>query len=178
MASLLQDKDKIFNFVLMKKILYILPLLLLLSVYAKGQDTLRVQPPFMDTMDSTLINTSVFSLLSSTEGGDITVNQTAEVKGAFERYLAQQSAKKRNGYKVLVYSSNAQSARRVSAGIESSLRGAYPNLKVYRDYKAPYFMVHVGDFRNKSDAMKICYELSSEYKQAKVVKSVIGWYAF
>lgn len=162
----------------MKKILYILPLLLLLSVYAKGQDTLRVQPPFMDTMDSTLINTSVFSLLSSTEGGDITVNQTAEVKGAFERYLSLQSAKKRNGYKVLVYSSNAQSARRVSAGIESSLRGAYPNLKVYRDYKAPYFMVHVGDFRNKSDAMKICYELSSEYKQAKVVKSVIGWYAF
>lgn len=162
----------------MKKILYIFPLLLLLSVYAKGQDTLRVQPPFMDTMDSTLINTSVFSLLSSTEGGDITVNQTAEVKGAFERYLAQQSAKKRNGYKVLVYSSNAQSARRVSASVESSLKSAYPNLKVYRDYKAPYFMVHVGDFRNKSDAMKICYELSSEYKQAKVVKSVIGWYAF
>lgn len=162
----------------MKKILYILPLLLLVSLYAKGQDTLKVQPPFMDTMDSTLINTSVFNLLSHSSGGNITVNQTPEVKGAFERYLALQSAKKRNGYKVLVYSSNAQSARRVSASVESSLKSAYPNLKVYRDYKAPYFMVHVGDFRNKSDAMKICYELSSEYKQAKVVKSVIGWYAF
>lgn len=162
----------------MKKILYILPLLLLVSLYAKGQDTLKVQPPFMDTMDSTLINTSVFNLLSQSSGGNITVNQTPEVKEAFERYLALQSAKKRNGYKVLVYSSNAQSARRVSASVESSLKSAYPNLKVYRDYKAPYFMVHVGDFRNKSDAMKICYELSSEYKQAKVVKSVIGWYAF
>lgn len=162
----------------MKKILYILPLILMVSVYAKGQDTLKVQPPYMDTMDSTLINTSVFTLLSQSSGGNITVNQTPEVKGAFERYLSQQSAKKRNGYKVLVYSSNAQSARRVSASVESSLKSAYPNHKVYRDYKAPYFMVHIGDFRNKSDAMKICYDLSSEYKQAKVVKSAIGWYAF
>ena len=162
----------------MKNILCILALLIASAINLKAQDTTKVDLPYQGAVDSSLVNTSVFSLLSSNSGGSAVIDQTDAVKSSFERYVASRRGKKSYGYKILVYSSNSKEARNASSGIAGSLKSKYPHLNVYRSFKTPFFMVHVGDFRTKADAMKVLYELQSNYRQAKVIKSPIGWYAF
>ena len=153
----------------MRKILCILALVLASSFVTKAQDTTKVNVPYESAVDSSLINKSVFSLLSSASGGNAVIDQSDQVRSSFERYMASRSGKKSYGYKILVYASSS---------IAGALKSKYPHLNVYRSFKTPFFMVHIGDFRTKVDAMKIIYELSSTYRQAKVIKSPIGWYAF
>ena len=142
------------------------------------QDTIKAAAKYIPIIDSSMVRTSVFGLIERGEGG-VTLNQTSTVKSAFESYMHSQSSKKKSGYKILVYSSNAQQARGISDGIAKSLKSSYPHVKIYREYKAPYFTVHIGDFRNRSDCMKIYHELSERYRQAKIVKSSsIDWYVF
>jgi septal ring-binding cell division protein DamX len=162
----------------MRKILCILALVLASSFAMKAQDTTKVNVPYESAVDSSLINKSVFSLLSSASGGNAVIDQSDQVRSSFERYMASRSGKKSYGYKILVYSSNSKEARGASSSIAGALKSKYPHLNVYRSFKTPFFMVHIGDFRTKADAMKIIYELSSTYRQAKVIKSPIGWYAF
>ena len=162
----------------MKNILCILALLIASAINLKAQDTTKVDLPYQGAVDSSLVNTSVFSLLSSNSGGSAVIDQSDAVKSSFERYVASRRGKKSYGYKILVYSSNSKEARNASSGIAGSLKSKYPHLNVYRSFKTPFFMVHVGDFRTKADAMKVLYELQSNYRQAKVIKSPIGWYAF
>lgn len=160
----------------MKRIFLLAVFALAFSLNLGAQDTTAVKD--LSLVDSSLVNTSVFSLLSSEGGGRAVIDQTDQVRQAFDRYNASASSKKSYGYKILVYSSNGKNARGVSSGIAGSLKNTYPSLNVYRSYKAPFFMVHIGDFRTKSDAMKILHDISSTYRQAKVVRSAIGWYAF
>lgn len=162
----------------MNKLLCIVSIILASAVSLKAQDTSKVDIPYQGAVDSSLVNTSVFSLLSSSAGGSAVIDQSDAVRSSFERYIASRRGKKSYGYKILVYSSNSKEARGASSGIAGSLKSKYPKLNVYRSFKTPFFMVHVGDFRTKADAMKVLYELQSTYRQAKVIKSTIGWYAF
>ncbi len=149
----------------MEKITYVMAVMMFFSLSVYGQDT-------------TAVNNPVFSVLNADVQGNVSVEQSSDIKRAFDSYNASAAGNKKYGYKILVYSSNNKNARGASSSIASSLKSSYPQLNVYRSYQAPFFMVHVGDFRTKSDAMKILYELSPTHKQAKVVKSIIGWYAF
>lgn len=160
----------------MKRIFLLTVFVVAASLSLGAQDTTSVKNPGL--VDSSLVNTSVFSLLSSEGGGSAVIDQTDQVRQAFERYNASSSSKKSYGYKILVYSSNGKNAREASSGIAGTMKNTYPHLNVYRSYKAPFFMVHIGDFRTKSDAMKVLHDISSNYRQAKVVRSAIGWYAF
>ena len=160
----------------MKRIFLLAVFVMAVSVSLGAQDTTAVKD--LSLVDSSLVNTSVFSLLSSSGGGSAVIDQTDQIRQAFDRYNASVASKKSYGYKIMVYSSNSKDARGTSSGIAGSLKSKYPHLNVYRSYKAPFFMVQVGDFRTKSDAMKYLHDIQSSYQQAKVVKSVIGWYAF
>ncbi len=162
----------------MKRSLLIILIVLLPAAVLRAQDTTKTEAPYIGALDSSLINKSVFSVLSSASGGSAVIDQTPQTKTSFERYMASRSGKKANGFKILVYSSNSKEARGASSGIAGTLKSKYPHLNVYRSFKTPFFMVHVGDFRTKTDAMKVLYELQPTYKQAKVIKSTIGWYAF
>ena len=160
----------------MKRFLLLIVSVLAISAALRAQDSTAVKD--LSLVDSALVNTSVFSLLSSEGGGSAVIDQTDQVRQAFERYNSTASSKKSYGYKIIVYSSNGKNARGASSSIAGALKNSYPNLNVYRSYKAPFFMVHIGDFRTKSDAMKILHDISSSYRQAKIVRSTIGWYAF
>ncbi len=144
---------------------------------ASQNDTVSIMPAIEPAVDSSLVNLSVFTLLQADRGGKIVVNRTSSVNGKFESYISGNKERKNNGYRILVYSSNSQNARSVSQNIENALRNTYP-APVYRSYSAPFFTVHIGNFRTKADAMKLCNELLPTYPQAKIVRSVIDWYSF
>lgn len=161
---------------------------LLAPLFAHGQtitditltqerDSAAVLPVMPVLVDSSLINVSLFALLEGQGGGRIKVYQTPAVRNMFDSYISSNAERRKSGYRILVYSDNTQSARANSENIEKSLRATYP-MEVYRNYSAPFFTVHIGNFRTKADAMKLCNELIPVYPQAKIVRSAIDWHTF
>lgn len=136
-------------------------------------DTLSV--PLIPPVDSAMVGVSVFDLIKS---DNIVVHQDLTVKNAFDNYLQANQKRARNGYRIIVYSSNVQSARGESDAISAQFREAYPGLGVYRTYSNPFFKVTVGDFRTKTDALKLYNEILGRYPRAKIVKDKIDWYQF
>jgi len=145
-------------------------------------------------VDSSLVGVSVFDLLSRGsvadnrvenggsgrigQGGKVVLHQDSYLKTAFESYVKSNAERSKTGYRIMVFTSNAQIARGESESVVSQLNSMYPGLGVYRTYANPFFKVTVGDFRLKSDALKLYNEILGRYPRAKIVKDKINWCQF
>jgi len=154
----------------MKKILVILTLLLLPFPLLRAQeyrvDTLRTSP-----VDSSLVGRNILSVL----GAGVTVNQSASMRNAFDRYVANNASKKLTGYRIRVYFENGQNARNRSEAIARTISAAYPDMGVYRTFESPNFKVCVGDFRTKDEALKTYHALRATYPTAIILKETINY---
>ncbi|MDD4490006.1 MAG: SPOR domain-containing protein [Paludibacter sp.] len=69
-----------------------------------------------------------------------------------------------NGYRVQVFSSNAQrTAREEAFNLEQMLMGAYPDMNVYVSYNSPFWKVRIGDFHTLPEARKFSEELLNKF---------------
>jgi hypothetical protein len=57
-----------------------------------------------------------------------------------------------NGYRVQVYMSNTQQAKKEAMQIVEKMNEAFPEVAAYTKYKAPYWRVLVGDFQEQKEA--------------------------
>ena len=66
-----------------------------------------------------------------------------------------QSTQTTSGYRVQVFSSNAQRTAKADAfKIEKTLREEFPDLPVYLNYTSPFWKVRVGDFKTYKEAQE------------------------
>ena len=135
-----------------------------------GRDTLLNRKA---AVDSSLVGRDVFQFVK--EGGSVTINQSASVEAVFPEYLKRNAEKKKNGYRIRIFFDNKQSARAQSEEIEKLFAEQFPQYPVYRTYTNPYFKVAVGDFRSKSDAVKVLERIKREYPKAFIIKDVINY---
>jgi hypothetical protein len=72
------------------------------------------------------------------------------------------------GYRVQIYSSNAsRKAKETATQWKTDLETAFPNLKTYLVYQAPFWKVRVGDFTHYAEAVLFSKELTKAFpKQA------------
>ena len=134
------------------------------------QDTLLTKKV---ALDSSLVGRDVFQFVK--EGGSVTINQSASVEAVFPEYLKRNAEKKKNGYRIRIFFDNKQSARTQSEEIEKLFMEQFPQYPVYRTYTNPYFKVAVGDFRSKSDAVRVLEQIKREYPKAFIIKDVINY---
>ena len=113
-----------------------------------------------------------------TASGSPLILQSDGVTQAFKDFLEYKPSEKKIGYRILVYYDNDQKARNESKDVEDQLRSAFPNHRVYRSYASPYFIVYIGNFRTKADAMALYNDILLVYENAKIVKARISWYSF
>ncbi len=79
------------------------------------------------------------------------------------------------GYRIQIFSSSSKTARKKALQLISTFRLQYQGLNIepYLKYKDPNFKVRVGDFRTKSDAMKVLQDIQKRYYNAFIVVDVI-----
>ncbi len=135
-------------------------------------DSLVVRRPA--AVDSTLLGRSVFDLINSA-ATDVKINRSSLVDAAFVEYIGKNSERKLNGYRIRIFFDNKQTARTQSEEIEKSFMESFPQYPVYRTYSNPYFKVAVGDFRTKSDAVKVLQIIQSQFPKAFIIKDVINY---
>lgn len=160
----------------MKKnlIRYILPLFFAIFAYQGVYAQNAINEVENDSLE---VKIGIFDYLSAPDS-KIKINQSSNLKSDFENYIQARSKERKIGYRILVFYENDQQARVRSGEIETELKSAYPNFKVYRSYASPYFIVHIGNFRTKSDAIWLYNKLLPDYPNAKIVKARISWFNF
>ncbi len=124
-------------------------------------------------VDSALVGRNIFQYIQ--EGGNVAINQSGTVEAAFSVYLEKNAEKKKNGYRIRIYFDNKQTARSQSEEIEKLFSEQFPQYPVYRTYTNPYFKVAVGDFRTKSDAVRVLEIVRGQYPKAFIIKDIINY---
>ncbi len=125
----------------------------------------------------TIVRQDIFTILSQPGrgGSSFSIKQSPHITNAFYNYIENASKKRINGFRVRIFFDNKQDAREMSLNLENSFRELYPGIAVYRTYTNPYFKVTVGDFRTRSDAMRLLKQLESNYQSAFIVREHINF---
>jgi Sporulation related domain. len=129
-------------------------------------------------MDPALVGKSIFTILPSSGkdgAASVTVNQSQSLIKAFNSRVAANGSRKLYGYRVRIFSDNKQNARGASEAALARFKGMYPGLSAYRTYTNPFFKVTVGDFRTKSEAMKLLQQLKGSFPTAFIVSETINY---
>lgn len=140
----------------------------------------QVQPPVQDSVtvqmpplaDSSLVGKTVFQYMAES-AGNVELQQPAAMSQAYRKYIRNNEARKRNGYRIRLFFDNKQTARMESEELEKAFKEQFPLIPTYRSYTNPFFKVVVGDYRTKSDAMRELGKILPFYPQAIVVKESI-----
>jgi len=130
----------------------------------------------VSAVDTTLAGRDVFMLMPSKSAGDkadVRINQTSAVEDAVRRQISSNGEREMNGYRVRIFFDNRQTARVESEETLKRFESLYHDVAAYRTYANPYFKVTVGDFRTKSEAMRLLERIRNEFPSAFVVRENI-----
>ncbi len=128
-------------------------------------------------MDSTLVGENIFNLLSrhGGSGSKVSVRQSQRILDAFESYVAANSSRTLNGFRVRIFNDNRQTSRNDSETALERFKEMFPGVSAYRTYSNPFFRVTVGDFRTKSEAMQLLQQVKGTFPTAFIVKETISY---
>jgi len=134
-------------------------------------------PASAQVLDSLLLNRNIFEQLNATGpyGNRVELVQPEALKSAIQRQMNQSEARTIQGFRVRIFSSNAQTARVASQSAKEEFEALFPWVRAYLNYVNIDFRVTVGDFRTKSEAMRFHKEITAlpQYRGAVIVKEAI-----
>ena len=79
-----------------------------------------------------------------------------------------------NGYRIVVFMNNSQSARRDAVAIREGLAVSFPQEPSYLTYENPYFKVSVGNCSTPDEAIILLGKLRKEFPKAFIVRESIN----
>ncbi len=130
------------------------------------------------TQDSTLFGKDIFSVLPKKSKGDkadVNVHQSQAIRTAMLKTVANNSSRTMTGYRVRIFFDNKQNSRGASEAAAGRFKGMYPGMAVYRTYSNPFFKVTVGDFRTRSEALRLLNAIKYEFPSSFVVREKINY---
>lgn len=106
--------------------------------------------------------------------GRMQIKQDARITDMLVRHS--QINQKRNGtdgFRLEIFFSSDTKAREKAARVKNEFNLVFPGIASYMLFQTPNFKVRVGDFRNKSEALKAKAYIASKYPNAFIVKDMI-----
>ena len=72
------------------------------------------------------------------------------------------------GYRIQVYSGNIpRTSRDEVSSLQQQIKELYPSIETYPKYSAPFWKLHIGDFRSFEEASFVLRDLRSKFPQKK-----------
>lgn len=106
--------------------------------------------------------------------GKLDIRQDSRITDMLIRHS--QINQKRNatdGFRLEIFFSSDTKARERAVRVKNEFNLVFPNIASYMLFQTPNFKVRVGDFRNKSEALKAKAYIASKYPNAFIVKDMI-----
>ena len=129
-------------------------------------------------VDTTLAGQDIFRVVKAVtvpSEADVVVNQTPAVEASMRRQVQSNKERTMSGYRVRIFFDNKQTARVESEETLKKFERLYHDVVAYRTYANPYFKVTVGDFRTRSEAVKLLERIRHDFPSAFVVKENISF---
>ena len=106
--------------------------------------------------------------------GKVHVFQNAEIRTLMNDYIDKKKNEKGMlGYRVQIFFGSGHLARENANNIRNSFVSSYKKIPVHVVFEDPNFKVRVGDFRTKSEALKVLVKVKETYEGAYIVKDFI-----
>ena len=78
------------------------------------------------------------------------------------------------GFRIQIYASNKRNAREESNITMAKFLSKFPDIKTHQQYADPgYFKIRVGDFRTRTEAVKLFLLISKEFPDSYLVPDII-----
>jgi len=163
----------------MKKILLSLTIAILAAFAAQAQeknsvavDSIVYRPAA--SVDASLEGRSIFTVLAR-DAKDMTITQDPGIVTAMSSHVASNRRKQMSGYRIRIFFDNKQNSRGASEAAMRRFQGAFPGIPAYRSFTSPHFKVTVGDFRTKSEALRLLQRVKGMFPSAFIVKESINY---
>lgn len=140
---------------------------LLISVFALQAQEL--QPGEKQTESAEIKNSPTHYLLKKNQ-----VIQDSRVDTLLQWHIAMN--KRRNGldgYRLEIFFNSDHNAREKALEVKTEFLKMYPDLDAYIQFQAPNFRVRIGNFRTKSEALKVKERIKRHYPNAFRVDDII-----
>ena len=106
----------------------------------------------------------------------LNIQSSPEIKELLRRHVMQNKKNNfTNGYRLQIYFGSGTNARAQATKVRTDFLSAHPDVKTYLIFKSPDFKVLVGDFRTKSEALKMQKSLIYQYPNAFIVTDEIAF---
>lgn len=145
-----------------RKIFFLLLLASALFAFPAGAQTVRPAAPTPAIPDGSFIWQRL-NVASSSEISDLLKQQydLGRKSGTFP------------GYRLQLYFGSGVQSRAHAEKIRNDFGALHPDIRVYLVFKSPDFIVRAGDFRTKSEALKVLKSLTAGYANAFIVTDEI-----
>ncbi len=109
--------------------------------------------------------TTVYETVQIAEQGDAAIIVDANL---------QASPKSINGYRIVIFMSNTQSARRDAVAAQENFAALFPQEQSYLSYENPYFKVAVGNCTTQEEAIILLGRLRGTFPKAFIMRENIN----
>jgi len=79
-----------------------------------------------------------------------------------------------SGFRLQIYFGSGENSHNQAIRIKTEFLSSYPDVKTYLYFKSPDFIVRVGNFRTKSEALKMQKSLQFKFPNAFIVADEIA----
>ena len=133
-----------------------------------GYNSVYAQSPHFSIFDS-------FEAQPKAGEGRVVVHQSDEIKQLVGTRIDSENIDVVNGktflitmgYRVQVYSGNNRTSKNDAHTLQSQIKELYPDISTYVIYNAPFWKLHIGDFRSFEEASFMLRELRGTFPQKK-----------
>ncbi len=112
-------------------------------------------------------------LSQSHNGASIEVREHGDASSAVASATVQTQRSHVRGFRVGIFYDNSQDARERAAEAEQLFRANFPSIKVYKDYRNPYFIVSVGDCLTQEEATILWGRVKNLFPKAHITRTDI-----
>ena len=114
--------------------------------------------------------------MDSDNAGRLTVNQDERLNELVRRHISINKQEEGiPGYRIRIFSESGQLARPNATNVRARFFNKYPDIETYLVYDAPNFKVYVGDFRTRSEALKVQRKISRDYPYSFIISDRINF---
>ncbi len=107
---------------------------------------------------------------------NLTINQDSCIKKMLQWHIENNKIREgMEGYLVEIFFSSALNAREMANEKKIKFLSLYPDYNVHIIYSAPNFRVRIGDFRTKSEALKLYKKIQNDFPGAFIVPGIIDF---
>ncbi len=108
--------------------------------------------------------------------GTLIINQDERIEELINRHIQiNRENQGIEGYRIRIFSESGQGARPRATEISAKFNVKYPDIETYLVYDAPNFKVYVGDFRSRSEALKVKRKINRDYPHSFIVMGQINF---